>query len=136
MLDVHTRLNLIRKAAEAALVLDQQLNVLLDAYDFYVQRYEAVTPSEELELADLQVSIKELGSLPRAVAVRLDQWRKDQEPALSADGFEISVLNEFNLHMNAVATFLHRKHIDLEAFVARLVGEAFMQLRDSNRLIK
>lgn len=126
---------LIKSAAEAAIVLDRQLNILLDAYDFYVTRYPADTPSAQLELRDLQVSIKELGTLPHQVASRLEQWRHDQDPTLSKEGFEVHVLNEFSIHLHALSFFIASKGIDLEPFDGSIVGHALMAIRAANREI-
>lgn len=133
---VQTRIELIRNAAEAAIILSRQLNYLLDAFDFYTQRYEAVTPSEKLEIEDLATSIREIGQLPLQVTARLEHWRRDQVPTLDWLGFEVNVLNEMNLHMNAIATFMFRKGIDLEPFDSHLVGQSFLAFRKSNELLK
>jgi len=123
------------QARDAALVLGQSLNVLLDLYDFYTERYPAETQSQRFELEDLQVSILELGTLPKQVAEALHAWTRGDETMLSREGFELHVLNEFNVHMNAVSTFMFRKHIDLSEFDARAVGDAFFTLRTTNRLL-
>lgn len=130
----HARLKLIKNAADAALVLNQNLDLLLDAYDFYVQRYEALTPSDELTLKDLQTSIAALGVLPLQVANHLDDWTRDKQPELSSQGFEVNVLNEFSIHMFAVSTFFHRKLIDLELDHPS-IAMAFENLRSVNRLL-
>jgi hypothetical protein len=127
--------NLIRDASQAALVLNTQFNILLDAYDFYVTRFPAETPSEQLELRDLQVSIKELGSLPHQMAAQLQFWKNDEQPTISSHGFELFILNEFQLHMHSLATFMVRKKIDLEPFDPKLFGLLMRKFKDANRLI-
>jgi hypothetical protein len=128
----HARLTLIKNAADAALTVNQQLDKLLDAYDFYMQRYETETPSQELELKDLQVSIMALGSLPLQLANRLDDWTRDVEPELSTNGFEIYVINELSLHMFSVATFFWRKHIETDVD-HQVTQQAFNSLREVNK---
>lgn len=132
---VETRIALIRTAAEAAIILSRQLNYLLDAFDFFSHRYEVTTASELLERTDLLSSIQEVGQLAMQVSTRIQEWRKDQATSLDPTTFEIDVLNELNLHMNAMATFMFRKGLDLEPFDAHLVGSAFLAFRDSNRLL-
>jgi hypothetical protein len=126
---------LITQAADVALVFNRQLNVLLDAYDFFVQRYPADTPSQQLELKDVQVSIRELGSLPHSIAAQLEAWKKGLTPTISAEGFELHILTEFALHMHSLALFMVRKKIDIEPFDPVLFGAAMKTIRDNNRLL-
>lgn len=127
--------SLIKQSAEAALLLGKQLNILLDAYDFYTNRYEPLSRSEDLELLDLLVSIRELGFLPGQVAIVLNCWRADEEPPFNRLAFEIDVINEFAVHLRAVASFMYRKNIDLDQFYPELIGQAFMTLRTTNRVL-
>lgn len=135
---VETRLALIKNAADAAVLLDKALTVLLDEYDFYLKRYVEtgeISDSEQFDLKDLQPSIKELGVLPLHVANRLDDWSRDKTPELSIEGFEFNVLNEFSIHMFSLATFLHRKQIEVD-INHQEVAKAFTTLRQVNRFIK
>jgi len=132
---VETRNALIRSAAQAALILDRCLTVLLDEYDFYLERSGALTTSETLEQKDVLVSIHELGTLPTQLANRIDDWSRDKQHELSQLGFEVHVLNEFSLHMFAIATFLHNKHIEPDLDQSE-IGKAFLTLRNVNSLLK
>lgn len=125
---------LLPKALDGAVRLDQQLNALLDLYDFYTQRYPATDASGELELRDLQVSIKALGQLPELISMNLIAWRTGMEPTLSRLGFEENVLNEMLLHMHAMSTFFKRKGLDLEPYSGVLVKECMNSLRLANNL--
>lgn len=127
--------SLIKQSAEAALLLGKQLNILLDAYDFYTNRYEPSSRSEDLELLDLLVSIKELAFLPGQVAIVLNCWRAQEEPPFNRSAFEIDVINEFSVHMHAVSNFMYKKNIELDHFYPELVGQAFMTLRTTNRVL-
>lgn len=124
---------LLAKALDGAVVLDRQLNLLLDAYDFFTQRYPATTPSQDLELKDLQASIKALGSLPQMVALTLVAWRTFMEPPLSREGFEVNVLNEITIHMHSMARFFHMKHIDLEPYSQLIVRDCMTSLVLANK---
>lgn len=126
-LDQHQQL--LAKALDGAVRLDQQLNVLLDLYDFFVQRY----PNDP-ELGDLQASIKELGQLPELVALNLTAWRVGMEPTLSRLGFEVNVLNEVCVHMQAMSVFFKRKGLDIEPYSAVLVCECMNSLRLANNI--
>jgi hypothetical protein len=128
------QLQLLPKALDGAVRLDQQLNSLLDLYDFYTQRYPANDASGELELRDLQVSIKALGQLPELIALNLVAWRTGMEPTLSRVGFETNVLNEMLLHMHALATFFKRKGLDLDPYSGVLVKECMNSLRLANNI--
>lgn len=121
------------QAVEGLLVLNQYLNRLLDAYDFYVHRYPPTTESELAQFADLQVSISALGTLPHEMAAWISDVRNDRIRMVSADGFEQYVLNEFALHMHSLAVFMFRKKIEIEGFDAKLFGQIMDTLRVVNR---
>lgn len=123
---------LLAKALDGAVRLDHQLNVLLDLYDFYSHRYPVTTPSAELELRDLHVSIKALGQLPELIALNLIAWRTGMEPTLSGDGFRSNVLDEMHLHLHALASFFKRKGLDIEPYSEVLVKECMNSLRLAN----
>lgn len=122
----------LKKAIDAAIRLDSQMNILLDAYDFYMERYPARTRSQEMEHADLQASIKELGQLPSLVALTLTTWRTFMEPPLSAGGFEINVLNELTVHLNGLARFFASKGIDLEPYSEEILCDVIGSLKEAN----
>jgi hypothetical protein len=125
----------LAKAIDGAVLLDQQLNKLLDLFDFYVERYPADTPSERLELTDLSVSIKELGTLPRVVALNLHAWRHGTPPVLSRQGFEEHALGELELHLFALHSFFERKGLDTSAYSPILVNDSMDALRLANKLL-
>lgn len=121
----------LRRAAESAIVLNNLLVKLLDAYDFYVQRYE---PSDsDLDFRDLQEAIQELGVLPTLIAQRLRQWQNGEEPALDVLDFEVGVLNEFNVQIMAMSTFFHRRNVDFGEFTAERIGHALDTIRIVSR---
>lgn len=122
----------LSRALCSAIILDKQLNILLDLYDFFVSRHPADTSSMELEIRDLSVSIKSLGELPKHIAVNLIAWRENTQPTLSQSGFELHVLNEMLLHMQSLAYFFSRKQLDLEPYSATLVQGALDELRFAN----
>ena len=107
MSPIQIRAVLIRQAAQAAQALDVQLNKLLDAYDFAVQRFEG-----DNELLDLNVSLEAAGTLPLCVAGQLTQWAKNETPDMSRDVFDMAVLTELSLHLFAILNFMDRRNID------------------------
>lgn len=125
----------IKSAAGAAIIINQQLVKLLDAYDFFIERHIVDTPSTALEIRDLAVSIMALGTLPLQLANRLDDWSREVSPELSTEGFEIYVINELAIHMYSVASFFWRKHIDT-GVDHPTTRKAFGTLREMNRAIK
>jgi hypothetical protein len=135
ILPEYLRKDLLKQSKDAALTLGINLNLLLDAYDFYVYRYPSTTKSQDFELADLQISIFALGLLPISVGEILNAWTANTTGILSRQGFELNVLNEFNIHMNTVFNFMIRKEINLDAFNIDDVLEAFLALRTANRIL-
>jgi hypothetical protein len=125
----------LAKAIDGAVLLDQQLNKLLDLFDFYVERYPADTPTTQLELTDLSVSIKELGTIPRLIALNLAAWRHGTPPVLSREGFEQHALSEFELHLFALHTFFQRKGLDTSGYSPVLVNDSMAALRLANKLL-
>lgn len=123
---------LLAHALDSAIRLNQQLNALLDLYDFYVDRYPPGTAGEELELQDLYVSIKALGELPYHVGMALKAWRSGAEPLLSKTGFQVHVLNEIELHMRALSSFFHRKHLDMDGYSDVLTRDALRTIQAAN----
>lgn len=126
-LDQHQQL--LSKALDGAVRLDQQLNMLLDLYDFFVQRYP-----DDSELQDLQVSIKAMGQLPELIALNLTAWRVNMEPTLSRIGFETNVLNEVCVHMQTMSSFFKRKGLDIEPYSPVVVRECMNSLRLANNI--
>jgi len=124
--DVH-----VQHAIESVLLLNRHLTLLLDHYDFYLQRYG----ERDQDFNDVQVSIDELGTLPKSIALQLEAWKEDREPLISREGFDEFVLSEFALHMHSLAMFLVRKKIDLDPFDPREFGTALSKLRQINREI-
>lgn len=130
---VETRRALIKSAADAAILLDQQLTKLLDEYDFCIRRYEVKTESDVLRLEDVNETIRSLGVLPLHVANRIDDWSRDKQAELSFEGFEEFVLNEFSIHLYALSVFLQRAHVDLEFLDRESIAGAFITLRSVNK---
>lgn len=126
---------LITQAADAALVFNNQLNVLLDACDFYIQRYPVENRSQLFELKDLHASITALGSLPYAIAERLTTWKLERQSIISAEGFEQFVLIEFELHINSMLMFLSRKHIDTDPFDKGMFDSSMTLFKKNAKLL-
>lgn len=123
---------LLAYALDSAIRLNQQLNTLLDLYDFYVDRHSPDSAGEELELRDLNVSIKALGELPYHVGMTLKAWRNSTPPLLSKTGFHLNVLNEIGLHMYALSTFFARKGLDMAGYSESLTKESLKTIQAAN----
>lgn len=120
---------LLARALDSAVLLDQQLNLLLDAYDFYSDRYGVSHP---VQMKDLQVSIKALGTIPHMVALNLVAWRVGMVPDLSREGFELNVLNELAIHMTTLYRAVKAEKIDLGIFSVQLVSDCLRDLKIAN----
>jgi hypothetical protein len=131
---VETRLALIRNAAKAAQILDTQLILLLDLYDFCLERYDD-TPTTSVMMRDVQASITALSVLPIKVANRLEDWATDRIPEESYSGFELHVLNEFSIHLFSLCTYLRWKEVDISDIDHPAIGAAFNTLKSANRLL-
>ncbi len=129
-----TKLALIKTAANAALVLNTNLNKLLDAYDSYLQSSKTETRSDKMKRADLEVSMRALGTLPHQLANYLDDWTRGVQSQLSQPGFEVYVLNEFSIHMFSVETFFRQNGINTGVDYEE-VGNAFACLRNASRAL-
>jgi hypothetical protein len=120
---------LLARSLDSAVQLDQQLNLLLDAYDFFLERYGE---SRQVTLADLQTSLKELSTLPKIIALHITSWRVGMLPDISSIGFELNVLNEIMLHMNSMHRAFGAVGIDMGAFSPSLVKDCMNDLKLAN----
>jgi len=128
------RNSLIHKAAAGLLVIGYQLKELLDAYDFFAERYPPESLSDEMVLRDLEISIIALGYLPHQVAATVTAWQKNEEQELSVMGFEVNVLNELAVHLHTISSFMTTRDVKID-YKPLLINEAFTALRVANRLI-
>lgn len=133
MLTDQARLSLLNKASESALELNKQINFLMDALDFYVERTEFNI--SDAAYKDVSCSITELGILPKMLALELTAWKAGIEPTLSWLGFEINVLNELAIHFSAIASFLLQKQIDVEPYNHAAVIESLRLIVQTNRVL-
>lgn len=130
------RNTLIAKAVKSAFALNEQINLLLDGYSFYLERYPANNMTAIFERKDVQVSTSAIKLLPSNIASQIEQWHENIEPAMSKQAFELFVLNELNLHLFSLAKFLMSKDINLDPFEPSVIGSALNVLRDVNRQIE
>lgn len=129
------RNELIHAADGSAIVIKKMLAVLIDSYEFFAERYPARTPSDRLEIEDLNISVREFAILPHSLAITIHAWKNGDEPKMSSIDFELDVLNECNVHMNAVSTFMNRKGVSLDGYDTLLVAQSFAVLRNTSRLL-
>lgn len=135
MSNIQLRESLLVQADEAFLQLVDQIDDLLDAAQFYVDRYPVVDRSSALKMAQLNVAIIDLGSLPKQLANEIERWKKGQERVLSPLGVETQLLNELYSTIEAAMLFFIRENIDLPRFTLSLVKRAHAELLRCNRLL-
>lgn len=121
---------LLAKALDGAVLLDQNLNALLDQYDYFIDVY----PKDSFGFDDAQESIRALGVLPEMVALTLTCWRTYMEPTLSPTGFEVNVLNEIVVHMHSLVTLFAHHGIPIPKYNAIVVNESIDTLRLANKV--
>lgn len=133
MLTDQARLSLLNKASESALELNRQINFLMDAFDFYIDRTES--DISDITYKDVSCSITELGILPKMLALELTAWKAGIEPTLSWLGFEVNVLNELAIHFSAIANFLLLKKVDADPYNHAAVIESLRLIVQTNRVL-
>lgn len=133
MLTDQARLSLLTKASESALELNKQINFLMDALDWYVEREEF--DISDIAYKDVSCSITELAILPKMLALELTAWKAGIEPTLSCLGFEINVLNELAIHFSAIASFLLLKKVDVQPYNHVAVIESLRLIVRANRML-
>lgn len=131
----HTRENVIAQAMWASKRLADQFDLLMDAFDFFQQRYPPVTDSDRFRLRDVAVSLEALGSLPRILAMELIAWKTESDQTFSVKGLEIHVLNEIHIHLSAMYKFIKDAGIEMEGFSLLEVDRQLSTLKVANRLI-
>jgi len=102
-------------AIDSALEINQFLNHVIDSYESHISTWKTPKVFEQIERKEVSQSIHELSVLTHAIAHRLTEWRESTEPLVSARGFEINILNEFQVHMSTVLTFLERHKVPIQA---------------------
>ena len=127
------RVELILQAEKAYLDLLTQVDYLLDATAFYVERYPIASDSDEFihhEIAStvnlLAASIKILGQ--SIVDLKLDQPRK-----IAKANLQLEVMNEVWAGSQALLYFLISNHICVEKYNLEMAADAFKRLCSSNR---
>lgn len=133
--NIQLRESLLAKADAAFLQLVVQIDYLLDASQFYIDRYPPVDRSSGLKLEQLNVAIVDLGALPKQLAIEIERWKKGQERVLSPLGVETQVLNELYATIEAAMLFFIREDIDLSRFTLSLVKQYHAELLRCNRLL-
>ena len=135
MNNISLRESLLVQAEVAFTVITTHIDGLLDAAQFFSDRYPIVTPSDRVKSGELLCAVKDLGSLPKSLAAEIERWKKDEERVLSKLGVEIQLLNELYLTMEAAMLFFLRENIDLPSFSLKDVKQSYFELLRCNRLL-
>jgi hypothetical protein len=135
MSNLRVREELIEQANVAFLELTGQVEDLLDAAMFYVERYPVTSQSLALKMGELCIVISDLGALPGQLASEIARWRKGEERVLSRLGVETQLLNELYSTMEVTALFFIRENIELPKFSLSVAESAYRTLIDCNKLL-
>lgn len=134
MSNIALRDTLLSQADSAFLSLVEQINDLLNAAEFYAERYPIMSKSDELKMKDLQVAVKDLGRLPSKLGCEIENWKRDEERLISKKGVEVDLLGELYITMDATMAFFIREGIDMNYTLSQ-VKQAYHELIRCNRLL-
>ena len=135
MNNTELRESLLSQADSAFFQLVEQVNLLLDRTEFYINRRPAFSASDKLKLAQLSIAIASLGKLPDQLAREVERWKKDEDRVISVMGIELEVLNELFATCEATMLFLIRADVPLQGFSLNTVRQAHNELLRCNRLL-
>ena len=127
--------SLIAQADGAFLKLASQVNDLLDAAQFFGDRYPVITQSDRIKSSQLGAAIKDLGVLLRSIGAEVERWKKEEDRVLSKLGVEMELLNELYVTIEATLLFFIREDIHLDRFSLGEAKQAYYELLRCNRLL-
>jgi hypothetical protein len=134
MNNLELRDSLLAQADKAFLFLVEEIDDLLNATQFYAERYPTMTQSDLIKITNLNVAAKDLGMLPRPIGGVIEGWKRDDERVLSRLGVETRLLNELFITIEAMKNFFISEGIDLK-FEMSDVKQAHHELVRCNRLL-
>jgi hypothetical protein len=134
MSNIEFRDSLLAQADGAFLFLVEGIDDLLNAAQFYAERYPTMTRSDEIKMANLNIATRDLGTLPRAIGGEIQGWKRDDERMLSKIGVETQLLNELYITIEVMMEFFISEGIDLK-FSLPQVKQAYHELVRCNRLL-
>lgn len=132
MNNTQLRDNLIVQADAAFLHLADQVDDLLDAANFYIQRYPE---APHLKTADLNMAVADMARLLRLLSHEIEAWKRGADRVVSKFGVETEILNELRVTMEVTMLFFIREDIELPGFRLATVEKAHVELVRCNRLL-
>lgn len=129
------RASMVEQAEDSYLTLMHHLELLLDATEFYLERYPITDASSRVKSLQLGETIGLLGQLPRPIAEAIQNWKLDQPSTLTALGLELTVLNELWCNVEALVYFFISEKIDLQPFSYGEAQAAHLMLLRISRVL-
>ena len=124
---------LIRAAEEAHLIITEELDNLFEAISVYLDVNPVLTVGDLVRSTELQISVRELGTLPSTIAREVAGWKKGEDPVWSPLGLEVHILNEIWAHAEAICLFLTVNDSVTEPFHRRRLLTALQTLKVVSR---
>lgn len=117
----NSRESVVTQALFASKLLANQLDLLLDGFDFYVNRYGFDSPSEMFKFEEALYSVTEFEGLFKTLKEEIEIWQMGRESGMRPADFELNVLNEIFLHMTSCHQFISEKGIEVEGLMIKEV---------------
>jgi hypothetical protein len=132
MNNTQLRDSLIYQADAAFLRLADQVDALLDAANFFVQRYPDA-PRHKTD--DLNMAVADMAQLLRLLSHEVEAWKRGTDRVVSKFGVETEILNELRVTMEVSMLFFIREEIELPRFNLANMEKAHVELVRCNRLL-
>lgn len=129
------REQLITKAEDAFIKLTQQLNLLLDLTEFYIDRYPVTDASSRLKQRELATTVGNLAYATQQLGDILKGWKQGEVRVLTVESTEQDILNELWANVQVLVQFLRDHEIDMEPFNEWRTVTSYKVLVMCNRLI-
>ena len=126
---------LITKAEDAFIRLSQQLDILLDLTNFYLDRYPAIDASTRYKYGELKTTIGNIVYTIQQLGDILQGWKLAEPRVLTVESTEQDILNEMWANVQVLVQFLRDHEIDMEPFNEWRTVTSFKVLVMCNRLV-
>lgn len=135
MNNIQLRDSLVKQAEAALIVMATQASDLLDTADFFIERYPPMTMSDKMRIDELNIAVKDTAVLFRQLQHRVVAWKKEEEILISRQGFEMAVLIELKVTLEAMMMFFIMENIELNVFSLSVLNQAYSDLVRCNKLL-
>ncbi len=129
------RVELIFQAEKAYLDLLAQIDYLLDATAFYVERFPVASDSDEFVHREIAHTVDMLTAAVSTLGRSIVDFKLDQPRKITKANLQLEVMNEVWAGSQALLYFLVSHHICLERFNLEAAAAAFKKLCASNKAL-